>query len=90
MLGAGTMGGLFVLARKLFGPGDVFVQHGPLLLFSGTLFTAGLNLLALGLVAELLVRVYFDGERHRIYSVREVPAPTTVGPEIRTPGALVS
>ncbi len=90
MLGGGTLGGLFVLARKLFGPGDVFVQHGPLLLFSGTLFTAGLNLLALGLVAELLVRVYFDGVRHRIYTVRESTTPTATHAPARTPGALVS
>lgn len=65
-LGAGGAGGLFALAHKIVGPGDVFMSHGPLLLLSGTLVTAGINLLAMGLVAELLVRLYYDGKRHRI------------------------
>ena len=74
LLAGGGMGGVFVLARKLFGGVDVFVTHGPLLLVSVTLIAAGINLLAMGLVAELLVRLYYDGKRRRIYTVRRSDA----------------
>jgi glycosyltransferase involved in cell wall biosynthesis len=72
-LAAGTIGSGFVLGEKLFGSGHVFLSHGPLLLVSVTLLGAGANLLAMGLVAELLVRLYYDGKRKRIYTQRRRP-----------------
>jgi glycosyltransferase involved in cell wall biosynthesis len=44
--------------------------HGWLAAISVTLIAAGVNLLAMGLLAEMLTRVYFDGRRRRIYTLR--------------------
>lgn len=74
LLAAGGFGGTFVLADKLVRGTDVFLQHGPLLLTSVMSLVAGGNLLALGLVAELLVRVYYDGKHKRIYMERRAPS----------------
>lgn len=72
----GGLGGLFVVAEKLLGGEAVFLAHGPLLLSSLVLASTGVSLLAMGLVAELLVRVYYDGRRHRIYQERRPPRRT--------------
>ena len=47
----------------------VFLTHGPLLLLSAVLVQTGILLVGLGLLAELLTRIYMDGERRRIYTV---------------------
>jgi glycosyltransferase involved in cell wall biosynthesis len=73
-LALGCVGAAVVLAQKLVVGGGVFLSRGPLLLTSVMLLSTGINLLAIGLVAELLVRVYYDGKRHRIYAVRRAPA----------------
>jgi hypothetical protein len=74
-LALGFSGGLYVGAEKVVGGGDVFLAHGPLLLLSVILIMMGVTLLALGLLAEIVVRVYFDGRRRRIYRIaRRRPA----------------
>lgn len=72
----GAVGGAYVVGEKLFVGGDVFLSHGPLLLLSAMLIMAGVMLLAVGLLAEIMVRVYFDGHKRRIYRVarRRPPA----------------
>ncbi len=65
----GLAGGVFAIGHKVIG-GPVFLSHGPLLMLTVTLFAAGINLLAMGLVGELVVRLYYDGKHHRIYTVR--------------------
>jgi hypothetical protein len=45
-----------------------------LLLLSAVLVQTGVLLLGLGLLAELLTRIYMDGRRRRIYTVAHVPA----------------
>jgi len=69
-LGLGGVGTTVVVGRKILIGGDIFLLHGPLFLTSLLLLVAGALLLALGLVAELLVRVYYDGRRKRIYTLR--------------------
>jgi hypothetical protein len=49
----------------------IFLTHGPLLLLSAVLVQAGIVLLSLGLVAELLTRIYTDGRERRIYTVAQ-------------------
>jgi len=58
----------------------MFVAHGPLLLLSAVLEETGIMLLGLGLLAELLTRIYMDGRHRRIYTV----AQTRVRGEQRT------
>jgi glycosyltransferase involved in cell wall biosynthesis len=71
-LAAGMAGGLFVLMKKIVTGDPVFIAHGPLLLLSALLFQSGLLLLGLGIIAEFLTRIYFDGRERRIYSVDRV------------------
>ena len=60
---------------KLLTGAPVFLAHGPLLLLSAVFVQAGVVLVGLGLLAELLTRIYMDGRRRRIYTVaRREPA----------------
>jgi glycosyltransferase involved in cell wall biosynthesis len=68
-LAAGAAGGLYVLATKILTGAPVFVEHGPLLLFSAMLIQSGVLLVGLGVLAEILTRIYFDGRQRRIYTV---------------------
>jgi glycosyltransferase involved in cell wall biosynthesis len=70
---AGLLGGAWVLATKLVTGAPVFLAHGPLLLLSAVLVETGIVLISLGLVAELLTRIYMDGRRRRIYTVARRP-----------------
>ncbi|HJZ70150.1 MAG TPA: glycosyltransferase family 2 protein [Vicinamibacterales bacterium] len=68
-LGAGAGMAAWVLLTKLLTGASVFLVHGPLLLLSAVLVETGIVLLSVGLLAEMLTRVYMDGRRRRIYSV---------------------
>ena len=71
-LGAGLAGGVYVLATKVLTGDPVFLAHGPLLLLSAVLIQSGVLLVGLGVLAEILTRLYFDGRRRRIYTVERV------------------
>src|SRR6195256_2785004 len=70
---AGTMAGAWIAATKLVSGAPVFVAHGPLLLLSAVLIQTGIMLIGLGLLAELVTRIYMDGKHRRIYTVAAVP-----------------
>ena len=75
-LTAGAAGGTYVLAKKVFTGDQVFLAHGPLLLLSTVLIQSGILLIGLGVLAEFLTRIYFDGRRQRIYTIaREARRP---------------
>ncbi len=90
---AGMAGGSWVLATKIVTGAPVFLAHGPLLLLSAVLIQTGVLLIGLGLLAELLTRIYMDGRQRRIYTIaqaeprelaawagpRPVPAPVRSG-----------
>jgi len=73
-LAAGGAGGLYVIAAKMVTGAPVFLAHGPLLLLSAVLIQSGILLLGLGVLAEILARIYVDGKRRRIYTVDRVAA----------------
>ena len=68
-LGAGVSAAAWILATKILTGAPMFLEHGPLLLLSAVLVQAGIVLLGLGLLAELLTRIYMDGRQRRIYTV---------------------
>jgi hypothetical protein len=70
---AGAAGGAWVLATKAITGAPVFLAHGPLLLLSAVLIQTGVVLLGLGLLAELLTRIYMDGRQRRIYTIAPAP-----------------
>jgi hypothetical protein len=67
---AGSAAAAWVFLTKLVTGAPMFVAHGPLLLLSAVLVQTGILLLGLGLLAELLTRIYIDGRRRRIYTVQ--------------------
>ncbi|HZT75728.1 MAG TPA: glycosyltransferase family 2 protein [Vicinamibacterales bacterium] len=71
----GVASGAYVALAKLATGAPVFLEHGPLLLLSVLLIQSGVLLVGLGVVAEILTRIYFDGRRRRIYTVEHVTQP---------------
>jgi glycosyltransferase involved in cell wall biosynthesis len=69
--GAGVGAAAWVLLAKLVTGAPMFLAHGPLLLLSAVLVQTGIVLLGLGLLAEILTRIYMDGRHRRIYTVAE-------------------
>jgi hypothetical protein len=65
----GTLAALWVLATKVLTGAAVFLEHGPLLLLSAVLIQTGVMLIGLGLLAEVLTRIYMDGRHRRIYTI---------------------
>jgi hypothetical protein len=70
-VGSGAAAAAWILATKLLTGAPVFIAHGPLLLLSAVLVQTGIVLLGLGLLAELLTRIYMDGRERRIYTVAQ-------------------
>ena len=73
--GVGAACGAYVAATKIVTGAPVFLEHGPLLLLSVVLIQAGVLVVGLGVVAEILTRIYFDGRKRRIYTVVRVTQP---------------
>jgi len=65
----GTAIEVWLLIEKIMGHS---IGGRPLLLLGIVLILAGIQLLSLGVIAEIQVRTYYDGERRKIYQVREV------------------
>jgi glycosyltransferase involved in cell wall biosynthesis len=70
ILGGGILAVLFV-QKVLFGT-SLFVQHGPLLILGMMLSLFGVQLLAMGLVGELLMRTHVESRVEPMYRVERV------------------
>ncbi len=76
-LGATSMlGGLalsmWLLVLKVLTHQPIMDQHGPLFVVAGVLILAGIQLLAIGLIGELLVRHFYQGQGRVPYTVDRV------------------
>jgi glycosyltransferase involved in cell wall biosynthesis len=72
-LGMGSLGGLitvYLAYLRLFG--DQSIANRPLLLFGILLAFTGLQLVTLGLLAELQARTYHESQKKSIYVIREI------------------
>jgi glycosyltransferase involved in cell wall biosynthesis len=74
LLGMFAGGGIlaFLLLEKIFSQASIFVQHGPLLVLGMMLCLFGVQLLAVGLVGELLMRTHFESRENPMYRVERV------------------
>lgn len=71
---------LYCLIRKIdwiiegrYGPGwDLMQRHGPLLILGCILFMVGLGFMAVGLMGELMMRIYFEASGARTYALRRI------------------
>ena len=85
--GAGAGIATWIVLTKVIAGASVFLTHGPLLLLSAVLVQTGILLVGLGLLAELLTRIYMDGKRRRIYTVarsRSAALPNWIVPRVVT------
>lgn len=69
MVGLGSLIWTYVLYEKYFL--DVWVHRNPLFIIGTVLFVIGIQFIALGLLAELIIRTYFESQSRRPYSVSE-------------------
>jgi glycosyltransferase involved in cell wall biosynthesis len=70
-----TVSGLiaaWLLAKKVFWREDIFIENGPLLLFSAVTFLGGMQFLGLGFIGDLFARLYYAPDRRTIYNVARV------------------
>jgi hypothetical protein len=74
--GLGMICGVNVLYNRIFN--GVYAKDQPMLLLAVFLFLIGLNLLMLGLLAEMLMRIYYESQNKSIYTIksrRNLPDP---------------
>jgi glycosyltransferase involved in cell wall biosynthesis len=69
---AGSAIALWLVALKLFFGMNIVQRHGPLLALSGVLILGGVQIVALGLIGELLVWQHFNSSARPPYSTAEV------------------
>jgi glycosyltransferase involved in cell wall biosynthesis len=62
----------WLLAQRLLYNVQIMMHHGPLLIFSAVLILAGLQLLAMGLLGEMQVRLFHEFSRRAHYSIDRV------------------
>ncbi len=70
LAGAGIL--LFLFIEKVFYGTRLFQQHGPLLLLGMMLCLFSVQLLAVGLVGELLMRTHFDAHQKPVYRIERI------------------
>jgi len=63
---------IWLLAKKVIWREDIFIQNGPMLLFSAVTFLGGMQFLGLGLLGDLFARLYYAPEQRSIYNVARV------------------
>jgi glycosyltransferase involved in cell wall biosynthesis len=73
---AGMIGGaailITLLAQKIFWQTNIFLDHGPLLILGMMLCLFGVQLLAVGLVGELLMRTHFESRTNPMYRIEHI------------------
>ncbi len=74
----GALINLYLLVEKLLGQ-DIWGR--PLLMLGVTLVIAGIQFLTFGLIAELIMRIYFESQNKKTYYIKE----TFVGTETKQP-----
>jgi glycosyltransferase involved in cell wall biosynthesis len=81
-IGIGTLAGLVTLFQKF--DAGVYAHRNPLLLLAVMLFVVGVQLIGMGLLAELLVRTYHESQQKPVYLIaEEVNAPAEAPPAPR-------
>ena len=72
----GVIGGaailLALLMQKVFWRTNIFLEHGPLLILGMMLCLFGVQVLAVGLVGELLMRTHFESRTNPMYRIEDV------------------
>jgi len=70
--GAGGFLSAYLLLKKLLFHQQILLENGPLMIAAAVLILAGVQLLCLGLVGEILSRTYYESQKKPIYATRVV------------------
>ena len=70
--GAGSFISAFLILKKLILHQEIMLQNGPLMIGAAVLILAGVQLLCLGLVCEILSRTYYESQKKPIYAARVI------------------
>src|SRR5579871_2639451 len=68
----GSLALIYCAVRKFLFGFDIIQEHGPLMVLGSLLFLAGLIMFSLGLIGEVMIRIYFESQGRRIYAIRDV------------------
>ncbi|MBS1849911.1 MAG: glycosyltransferase, partial [Acidobacteria bacterium] len=63
---------LWLLGKKFLFHTSIMNNHGPLMIFGAVMLLGGLNMLAIGLLGEMMVRHYHEPTQRAPYSVDRV------------------
>ena len=74
-IGAGTSSGLLLLFQKLIAHSAIFASDGVLAFAAIALILAGVQILCLGLVSEIVSRTYYESQKKPIYVTRVAKRP---------------
>ncbi|MCC5930241.1 MAG: glycosyltransferase family 2 protein [Cyclobacteriaceae bacterium] len=69
LFAVGLMVNLYLLVLKILGEE---IWGRPLLIFGITMFLAGIQLISLGFLAEILMRTYFESQGKRIFRIKSI------------------
>ena len=72
LTGAGAFLTAFLFFKKLILHQSITFQNGPMLFAATLLILAGVQIVCLGLAAEILSRTYFESQNKPIYATREI------------------
>jgi glycosyltransferase involved in cell wall biosynthesis len=75
---------LVLFVEKVFLRASIFVQHGPLMILAMMLCLFGVQLLAVGLVGELLMRTHFEAGADPLYRIERVISTAGVVATVRS------
>ena len=67
----GSVLGVYLLWRKLISGIDIMDAHGPMILFAIFMIIVGVSFVSMGLLGEVLSRIYHEATGRRIYYIRE-------------------
>lgn len=62
----------WLLLKKVWWQENIFIQNGPMLLFSAVAFLGGVQFLGLGLLGDLFARLYYAPDQRSIYSIARI------------------
>lgn len=62
----------WLLLKKLVWREAIFIENGPMLIFTAVTFLGGVQFLGLGLLGDLLARLYYAPQRRNIYNVARI------------------
>jgi glycosyltransferase involved in cell wall biosynthesis len=83
-IAGGVVSGVVTLIEKFMNP-SAYAHRNPLLLLAVMLFVVGVQLIGMGLLAELLVRTYHESQSKPVYLIgEEVNAPVEMSAGPRT------